>query len=524
VRAQQAVENERSWLEAIMQHAPEGILVVDYEGNLQFSNTAVERIMGRPLIGNLSALEPGLRIFYSDGSPYPLENIPLVRHAIAGHSSINNHLHVERLDGACVPLLLSVAPVRSQTGEVTSAVVIFQDITHIVQAEQALRESEARFRGLVQSLNDIVYTLDETGCITGVYGRGLDRLGLSKQAVLGKHLREIFPTPANIHEAAMERALGGEGQVYEWVTSTRLGALHFQNAVSPLQDEQGSVNGVVCLSRDVTLYRQAEQSLKNYADRLRRSNMELEQFAFIASHDLQEPLRKIHAFGQRLLQRFRDRADTEDLDYMERMINAADRMQKMIIDLLAFSRVTTKGQPFEQVNLNAVISDVISDLEVRIERTGGKVLVSALPDLQADPLQMHQLFQNLIGNGLKYHRADLPPELHIRGALVPRGKAAGGGSQAHDDRAAQELVQITISDNGIGFDEQYLERIFQPFERLHGRSEYEGTGMGLAICNKIIERHHGTITAHSQPGQGATFVIILPRKQENRDLDDGLEV
>jgi signal transduction histidine kinase len=181
------------------------------------------------------------------------------------------------------------------------------------------------------------------------------------------------------------------------------------------------------------------------------------------------------------------------------MNGAAERMQRMISDLLELSRITTQGQPFSSVDLNQVIKGVISDLEVRLEQTGGQVISNKLPVIQADSQQMTQLFLNLVGNALKFHRPDLPPRVKISSRLLPNGGKTG-----------QRKVEIRIEDNGIGFNPQYVERIFQPFQRLHSQSEYEGTGIGLSICQKIVERHGGSIRAESGPGQGSSFIVTLP--------------
>ncbi|MBR8834528.1 MAG: GAF domain-containing protein [Stigonema ocellatum SAG 48.90 = DSM 106950] len=230
---------------------------------------------------------------------------------------------------------------------------------------------------------------------------------------------------------------------------------------------------------------------------LARSNEELQQFAFIASHDLQEPLRKIKTFSDRLKVSYSDLLTEQARDYLERMQNAVRRMQALIEDLLTLSRVTTKAQPFVSVNLSQVTQEVLSDLELLIQQTRGSVEVGDLSTIQADPLQMHQLLQNLIGNALKFHRQEEPPMVKIY-------------SQTLRGEDGTELCRIIVEDNGIGFDEKYVERIFNVFQRLHGRSEYDGTGIGLAICRKITERHQGSITARSQPGHGATFIVTLP--------------
>jgi light-regulated signal transduction histidine kinase (bacteriophytochrome) len=214
---------------------------------------------------------------------------------------------------------------------------------------------------------------------------------------------------------------------------------------------------------------------------------------------LQEPLRKVLAFGDRLANKYGDLLDETGRDYLKRMRDASQRMQTLINDLLAFSRVSTRAQPFDKVNLNSLIQEVISDLENQIDRTQGKLEISDLPRIEADPTQMHQLLQNLINNGLKFHREDIPPIVQVSANIL--------GTEC----------QISVKDNGIGFDMQYLNRIFKPFQRLHGRQEYEGSGMGLAICRRIVERHSGEITAVSALGEGSTFMVTLPIYQSKGD-------
>jgi signal transduction histidine kinase len=231
---------------------------------------------------------------------------------------------------------------------------------------------------------------------------------------------------------------------------------------------------------------------------LARSNRELESFASVASHDLQEPLRKITAFGDRLKGQCGDALTDKGRDYLERMQNAATRMQSLIEDLLSYSRVTTRGQPFVPVSLAQVTREVLSDLELRIEKTGARVEVGDLPTLEADPTQMRQLLQNLLANALKFQRPGEAPRIRVEGRMEGNHGTADG------------RCQIRVQDNGIGFDEKYLDRLFKPFQRLHGQSAYEGTGIGLAICKKIAERHGGSITARSAPGQGTCFLVELP--------------
>ncbi|MGH8644825.1 MAG: sensor histidine kinase [Gammaproteobacteria bacterium] len=272
------------------------------------------------------------------------------------------------------------------------------------------------------------------------------------------------------------------------------------------------------LAQEVVSHRQAEENLRALSVELERSNRELQDFAFIASHDLQEPLRKIQAFGDRLKARYGDTLEAQGRDYLERMQNAARRMHDFINDLFTLSRVTIKARPFVPVALEEVAQEVVSDLEARIEETGGRVKVDTLPTIEADPVQMRQLLQNLIDNALKFHRPEEPPFVQIRGTLIEPNELAG--EEAADNR----FCKIVVTDNGIGIDEHYLDKVFTPFQRLHGRGEYEGTGMGLAVCRKIVERHGGRIGATSTPSEGTTFWVTLPLTYLKEGEQHGAEI
>ncbi|MEX0746238.1 MAG: ATP-binding protein [Phycisphaeraceae bacterium] len=257
------------------------------------------------------------------------------------------------------------------------------------------------------------------------------------------------------------------------------------------------------LQREIEQRKQTEERLQATAAALTRSNTELEQFAYIASHDLQEPLRKVEGFGEMLTEHLGQALDAEARDYLRRMVSAIQRMRDLINGLLTYSRVTTKQRPFEPVDLNEIVRDVLSDLELRIQETAGRVQVDDLPAIVADPLQMRQLLQNLIGNGLKFHHADKPPRVRVTAERVAAESAQGD----------QDRCRIFVQDNGIGIDPKDVKQLFMPFRRLHGRSSrYAGTGIGLAVCRKIAERHGGTIRIDSTPGHGSTFVVTLPNQ------------
>jgi PAS domain S-box-containing protein len=272
-------------------------------------------------------------------------------------------------------------------------------------------------------------------------------------------------------------------------------------------DENGRTVGSVLVFKDISERKQVEERFAAKAAELARSNSELEQFAFVASHDLQEPLRKIQSFGDRLRTKCETVIPQEAHQYLDRMQNASARMRTLIDDLLAFSRVIRSSQPFVSVDLDTIVKEVLGDLEVRIEKTRAKIELGALHTIEADPMQMRQLLLNLIGNALKFQPPNAEPIIKI-------------ASRTFTTVTGKELCELSIEDNGIGFEEKYLEKIFAVFQRLHGRNEYEGTGVGLAVCRRITDRHHGTITARSQPGKGATFIVTLPVHQEKPEASN----
>ena len=251
---------------------------------------------------------------------------------------------------------------------------------------------------------------------------------------------------------------------------------------------------------EITELKQQAKVLKDYADKLEFSNRELQEFAYVASHDLQEPLRKIEAFSDRLRKRYADALDDDGIAYIERMQSASSRLRTLIADLLHYSRITTKAKPFETVDLMEIMDAVMSDLEIVIDSNDAEVRYSGLPAVTGDATQMRQMFQNLVSNAVKFRKPDVAPLVEIFARPLPADS---------QDGVAASKVEISVRDNGIGFENKYAEQVFKIFHRLHGRSDYEGTGIGLATCRKIMDRHGGEITASSEPGVGTTVKIII---------------
>jgi PAS domain S-box-containing protein len=379
---------------------------------------------------------------------------------------------------------------------------------HVQSRTLELQKLQRRYEHILNSAGEGIYGLDLQGKTTFVNPAAAKITGWKVEELVGKLEQEIFHhTPAEAPGSdAQAREPNGE-HLTDKIFFRKDGTTFVAEYVrTPILEKEKPV-GAVVIFKDITERKRTEETLARKAAELARSNSELEQFAYVASHDLQEPLRKIQAFGDRLKAKVESAHLQDGHDYLERMQSAAARMQRLINDLLSFSRVISATQPFVPVNLAAVTKEVLTDLEVRIEQTKAKVEVGDLPTIEADPMQMRQLVQNLIGNGLKFQAPNSQPVVKVHAKIVT--KPFAGGESSVDDK----VCELTIQDNGIGFDEKYLDKIFAMFQRLHGRTEYEGTGVGLAICRRITDRHSGTIKAKSKPGEGATFIITLPVRQ-----------
>jgi len=275
----------------------------------------------------------------------------------------------------------------------------------------------------------------------------------------------------------------------------------------PIQPDESLLPDILGTVIDITEHKVYETQLKQYASELKRSNEDLEQFAYIASHDLQEPLRKIRAFGDRLAVKYQHSLGESGVDYIRRMQSAAERMQALIQDLLTFSMVSRNTNTLESLDMPALLEEVIDDLDNQVKREKASIRVGKVPNVRGDRAQIKRLFQNLISNAIKFHKPGEKPAVEISAKVAKR-------SEIEDEFGiaitAPEYIRVTIRDNGIGFDEKYKDKIFNIFQRLHGRNEYEGTGIGLSICRKIVTNHKGFITANSEENVGSEFIIIFP--------------
>ncbi|WP_020594795.1 sensor histidine kinase [Spirosoma panaciterrae] len=374
-------------------------------------------------------------------------------------------------------------------------------------------------------------------------------------SVIGQPVFEAFPNIAGIGLEELLAEVRRTNQPIKGVEApyTREGQpTSYVNFVyAPIHDEAGNVD-VVVVATDVTQqviareqlkenqeqYRQLADELttanqrliasnEEYAaineeleeanDLLSRSNANLQTFAYVASHDLQEPLRKIQQFGDLLQTRLAGVIGSEELGYLERMRTGASRMSTLIRDLLTFSRISTQQDKGGAVSLNALLDRVLDVLELVVAELGAQIQIDPLPTILGDAVQLEQLFQNLLSNALKFHRPDVAPQIHIRCQTLTAGQLPAAIKPA---RRTATYHCIEVTDNGIGFEEKYLDRIFEVFQRLHVRSQYAGTGVGLAICKKVVINHGGVLTARSEPGQGTTFLIYLPVQDAAVTIDE----
>lgn len=358
---------------------------------------------------------------------------------------------------------------------------------------KALAESQARFRQLMEHAGDAFFLHDERGVILDVNLRACQALGYDRHQLVGANLAD-FDTVLSLDSTERPWDALGHDETRSWESVFRCA----DGNTYPVEVRLAAVHGerqplFLSFVRDISARKLAEEQLADYVSQLATSNADLARYAAVASHDLREPLRKVMAFADLLVEECDQDLNEDAHQYLQVIISSVQRMSRLVDALLAYAQVGAQPANFAPVDLQKVLGDVVDDLALRIEETGATVTVEALPALEADVDQMRQLFQNLLSNALKYRHPERPPEVRVTARLE------------------KSWAIIEVADNGIGFDPTYAERIFDPFARLHSKSEYEGAGIGLATCQRIVERHGGRIGATATPAQGAIFTVCLPR-------------
>jgi PAS domain S-box-containing protein len=511
--ADEALRQSKQQLADILEFFPDPTVVIDAQGRITAWNRAIEELtrakagdmLGK---GNYEYALP----FYGERRPILIDLALEADEKFEQERYSNIHRHGDTLAGeAFTPslpgggayLYATASVLRDANAKVIGAIESIRDITDRKQTEDELKRERDFRRTLIESSPSYFVAINGDGMTIMMNESMLAALGYDRDEVVGKdYLTTFIPErDRNVVARVFQRILSSHDPV---VALNRILAKNGDELLVEWRGRSifkasGELDYFFGTGIDITARKQAEEKLQQTLDELKRSNRELEEFAYVASHDLQEPLRKVMTFGDRLRTKFSDRLDEKGHDYIERMQSAAARMQNLINDLLSYSRVTSKAKPFEQVDLNQVISEVLEDLEVRIKPDTDRINVADMATIEADSRQMHQLFHNILSNALKFRRPGEPSIVTI---------------ECVSDTTT---CTVKVTDNGIGFDEKYAESIFSIFKRLHSRSEFEGTGVGLAICKKIVVRHGGSIIASSPPGQGAIFTITLPLKQEKKE-------
>jgi PAS domain S-box-containing protein len=378
---------------------------------------------------------------------------------------------------------------------VSFGMIMSRELSKRARVEQSLRREKAFTDNILNALTDSVFVFDPRGRFLRWNRHVTESSGFTDEEIAsGRPADFVVPEDRPRVREAIEQVLEHGRVELEATALTKDGGLvpsEFTGTL--LRDGDANVVGVCCIGRDVSERKRHEESMERFAAELQKSNRELEHFAYIASHDLQEPLRKIAGFAGFLEKRYRGRLDADADRYINYMVDGAGRLRDLINDLLAYSRITTRGGEFAAVDCNAVVGRVLKEMELSINEKGASVSCGNLPTVTADGDQLAMVFRNLIGNALKFHGEE-PPRVVVSA-----------------ERQGEEWL-FSVSDNGIGMEAGDLERIFLMFQRLHGRAEYPGTGIGLAICRKVVERHGGRIWVASEPGRGSTFRFTLPGK------------
>ncbi len=492
--------------DVIISKSPSGIITSWNESAQRMFGYTADEVIGK----HISILIP----------PERLEEEPKILSRIR-KGEIVDHFETQRVTkfNKLIDISLTISPIKDSKGNVIGASKIIRDISKQKNDEKLIRESELKFRLLADSMPQLIWACDLNGNMNYANQSFLNFSGMNQEELKKADWIELVHPDEkkeviNRWRTSIEK---GEGFIFEHRLKDINGKyLWHVTRIIPQKDPDSKVQMWVGTSTDINERKLKTSELENVVnertkdliklnDDLKKSNKELAQFAYVASHDLQEPLRKIQTFANRIIQKDKEKLSENGIDYFNRMQNAANRMQILIEDLLAYSRTNISDKIFENTDLNILLQDVRIGLETDIQEKNANIVIDPLPSLNIISFQFRQLFTNLISNSLKFSKAGVQPEIHISTNYVK-----GNEIKNHDAISDQMYCVFKVSDNGIGFSSEFNHRIFELFQRLHGKSEYSGTGIGLAICKKIVENHNGFIEAEATPQEGATFYVYIP--------------
>jgi len=478
----------------LLEAAPDAMVVVNERGEIMLLNLQAEKQFGYrrdELVGQQvkSIIPEGFaERLIADGNRTAAE-------ALAQQIGMGIELSALRKDGSTFPIELMLSPLESAEGVLVTAAI--RDISVRTAAERQLAQMEGRYRGLLEAAPDAMVLVNQAGEIVLVNAQAEIQFGYARDELKGQRVKNIIPEGLAAQSDVCTLPFAQHLLTQQTPARLELDGRHRNGSVFPIEitlSELASADGllVTMAIRDITTRRRADAHLIRTLEELNRSNEELAEFANIASHDLQEPLRMVTSYTQLLSRRYTGQLDADADEFIAFAVDGVERMQRLIQDLLAYSRIRTKGTEPQKASSETALAHAIDNLAVAIEESGALVTHDQLPDVLADGSQLTQLFQNLVGNAIKYQAAGVP-RVHI--SAIENGRTSW---------------DFAVNDNGLGIEPQYFDKIFGMFQRLHKREEFAGTGIGLAICKKIVERHGGRISVQSQPGQGSTFHFTLP--------------
>ena len=485
VTEEKKVEEAQRLQVQILENMAEGVHVIDKQGIIFYTNAACDRIFGYArgeLLGKHSSI---LKVCPSDNYERVMERI---RNHVRDTGQWTGEIEARHKDGTSFFTSACFSAVETSRG--TSYIVVQDDVTERREMERMLREREERLRVLLEQMPALLWAVDTDWKVVFADG-GIDFPGI--KALLGKDLKEQLTSldPRHPAIAAIGAALEGNRSNYEMTRDGHTHTVHLE----PFRDARGIIRGCIGIALDITERQESEEKLKQLANELMRSNRELDLFAHIISHDLQEPLRMVTCYLKLLSERYRGKLEKPADEFISFAVDGAERMKELISDLLAFSRVGSRPSQFSRVNSEESVKQALKNLKFAVEESKARIEWHDLPTVSADPLQLTQVFQNLFSNAIKFCIGK-PPEVRVEAREVEGG------------------WNVTVADNGIGFSMDNAERVFDIFQRLNGRNEFPGTGVGLAICKRIIERHGGRIWVDSEPGKGSQFHFTLPKAAE----------
>ena len=477
----------------LLEAAPDAMVVVNQGGEIVLLNLQAEKQFG---YRRDELLGQKVTNIIPEGFAERLiaDELRSAEDALAQQIGTGIELTALRKDGSEFPIELMLSPLESAEGILVTAAI--RDISVRRNAEKHLAQMEGRYRGLLEAAPDAMVVVNQEGEIVLLNLQAEKEFGYRRNELLGQKVKNIIPEGFAERLIADGLRTAAEALAQQIGTGIELTGRRKDGSEFPIElmlSPLGSAGGILVTAaiRDISVRKKAAADLLQKVDELNRSNEELGQFAYIASHDLQEPLRMVASYTQLLARRYKGKLDSDADEFIAFAVDGASRMQRLIQDLLAFSRAGTKGNDLQGTSSEEALEQALVNLRGAIKESGALVTHDPLPVVLADGGQLVQLFQNLVGNAIKYQGPGIP-KVHI-------AAAANGGKK----------WAFSVEDNGLGIDPQYFDKIFGMFQRLHKREEFAGTGIGLAICKKIVERHGGIISVESEPGQGSTFSFAL---------------